>query len=634
MPPGPKARGGSCSPTISPRSSTQVIEVGDLNGSEVDLDKEEASMTVRAEEFKRQGNAAQGNAAYAARDFAAAAAAYGAAIALRGGGARGAVYRANRAAAHAAAGDWAAAARDARCAVAHDASYVKGHYRLAQALLEEGGDADSAAAIAAAAAGLVVDPLCRELHMLMRRALDRASAQHQQQQQQAQRAASRSPPKAARQRDAAPPLPPPPPPSPPRPPSSPAAARSDDALLRMLCAGVDGAGHGLDGVFAQLLQKDAFQRIVFPGLSEEQRKWAPQTFRALLQDPAYSGGLKDAARKAQARAASVLEGVKKRGREGGEDMDAATDAALRPQILQEAFAREVVAMVREVHARAHAAAAEDPAQHASPDQDEATWDQLTLPAVEGLARMSGKAGGVAVVDGYLGGEWPKLVAGDCRRMLAAGRLGAGGGAEAMAWVEPAELAQAYPALHELVIALHALPFELNAKAPALALARALPGSTMVSRLPRGGDVGRRLDSVISGQRTGFKGQLQHESADRGCVEGAGSAAVAAFKITAIYFVGEDEWLPGMGGEVRLMHQAVVEPRKSAAADGDGGGDDSAPTVVEPRPDRLLLFRSEGVWNERAAVEAEDMWTVVFWLHGAAGSCCAEERAAETAATAG
>jgi hypothetical protein len=47
----------------------------------------------------------------------------------------------------------------------------------------------------------------------------------------------------------------------------------------------------------------------------------------------------------QARAAKVLQGVKERGKTRGDIMDAQTEAELRPQILQEAFAREVVAMV-------------------------------------------------------------------------------------------------------------------------------------------------------------------------------------------------------------------------------------------------------------------------------------------------
>jgi hypothetical protein len=64
--------------------------------------------------------------------------------------------------------------------------------------------------------------------------------------------------------------------------------------------------------------------------------------------------------------------------------------------------------------------------------------------------------------------------------------------------------QAYPALFELVTALHGLPFELNAKAPSLQLSQPIPGSTMLSKLPAGGEVHRRLDSVVGGgQTTGY-----------------------------------------------------------------------------------------------------------------------------------
>jgi hypothetical protein len=64
--------------------------------------------------------------------------------------------------------------------------------------------------------------------------------------------------------------------------------------------------------------------------------------------------------------------------------------------------------------------------------------------------------------------------------------------------------QAYPALFELVTALHGLPFELNAKVPSLQLSQPIPGSTMLSKLPAGGEVHRRLDSVVGGgQTTGY-----------------------------------------------------------------------------------------------------------------------------------
>ena len=45
----------------------------------------------------------------------------------------------------------------------------------------------------------------------------------------------------------------------------------------------------------------------------------------------------------------------------------------------------------------------------------------------------------------------------------------------MAWVEPAQLEYGYPALHELVVNVHALTFELNLKGPRLRLSHPFRG---------------------------------------------------------------------------------------------------------------------------------------------------------------
>lgn len=74
---------------------------------------------------------------------------------------------------------------------------------------------------------------------------------------------------------------------------------------------------------------------------------------------------------------------------------------------------------------------------------------------------------------------------DCIRFagtekLSPGLEGGGGAGEhgEIAWVEPtAELESTYPGLHELVVNLHALPFELNSKAPGLRLARPCRGKS-------------------------------------------------------------------------------------------------------------------------------------------------------------
>ncbi|GMH55977.1 hypothetical protein TrLO_g15815 [Triparma laevis f. longispina] len=109
---------------------------------------------------------------------------------------------------------------------------------------------------------------------------------------------------------------------------------------------------GLKGMFSRLLDAKLFQATVFPGLSEEARKTAPRTLMELLEDPVYeeemaSKGIPDA----KAKAHIVFESVKKKGAKENQFMDAQTEANLWPQIMQEAIAHQVVAVVNRVHKR-------------------------------------------------------------------------------------------------------------------------------------------------------------------------------------------------------------------------------------------------------------------------------------------
>lgn len=53
----------------------------------------------------------------------------------------------------------------------------------------------------------------------------------------------------------------------------------------------------------------------------------------LLQSPVYSKAVEESLPRVVAHAASVLEGVKERGAKVGDIMDAATEEALKPQVL-------------------------------------------------------------------------------------------------------------------------------------------------------------------------------------------------------------------------------------------------------------------------------------------------------------
>lgn len=108
----------------------------------------------------------------------------------------------------------------------------------------------------------------------------------------------------------------------------------DRVLARLKEAVSFGTGRSalVDGVFQKLLDKHEFGRLVFPGLSEDQRQGMPRSFRELLDTPLYAAALEaEAVPEALAKARTVLENVKRRGAAEGDVMDESTEAHLWPQ---------------------------------------------------------------------------------------------------------------------------------------------------------------------------------------------------------------------------------------------------------------------------------------------------------------
>lgn len=58
----------------------------------------------------------------------------------------------------------------------------------------------------------------------------------------------------------------------------------------------------------------------------------PRELQELLRSPLYSRAIEESLPRVVASAASVLEGVKERGRKAGDVMDAATEEVLKPQV--------------------------------------------------------------------------------------------------------------------------------------------------------------------------------------------------------------------------------------------------------------------------------------------------------------
>lgn len=95
-------------------------------------------------------------------------------------------------------------------------------------------------------------------------------------------------------------------------------------------------------------------------------------------------------------------------------------------------------------------------------------------------------------DSFLGDEWVTPLVEDSLRFRETGKLhhlGVEREHGEMAWVETDQLEYGYPALHELVVNLHALAFELNLKEPGLRLSRPFQGEK------KRGNKSRMLSSV-------------------------------------------------------------------------------------------------------------------------------------------
>ncbi|KAL3666307.1 hypothetical protein V7S43_008559 [Phytophthora oleae] len=361
--------------------------------------------------------------------------------------------------------------------------------------------------------------------------------------------------------------------------------------------GVNSRGESVvldDGVFAKLLQEDEFQRLIYPGIPKEQLVHAPKNLQTLLEDPWYEQELLALMPKVQAKAASVLSNVKKRGAEQGDVMDSATERMLIPQVLQEAFGREVLAMVHRVNYQKHVKLANDSRLVADPNSDFATWDQLEDEFLDELLLGTSDVRGVAVMDEFMGEEWTQLLLNDVFRMAKNGLLmstvptidakhvldrqntgtqtatlpGAN-----LRFVEHQDCIAEYPALAELIEKLHALPYEINRKRPEKAkLCAQFMHCTAVQQLPAGHTQPLRLDCGSSDKDNGFK-------------------------LTCVYFFN------GVGTRTSLKLRTSLD-------------EDASVRQVSPEPDRLVVFRSQSVLNEITAIpDGEGLFYLTFWIHG-------------------
>ncbi|CAI5739071.1 unnamed protein product [Peronospora destructor] len=346
-----------------------------------------------------------------------------------------------------------------------------------------------------------------------------------------------------------------------------------------------------DGVFAKLLQQDEFQQLIYPGIPTEQLVHAPKSLQTLLEDPWYEQELLALMPKVKEKAASVLTNVKKQGAEQGDVMDPTTERMLMPQIMQEAFGREVLAMVHRVNHQKHVKLANDARLLADPNSDFATWDQLDDEFLNELLIDKSDVSGVAVLDEFMGEEWTQLLLNDVLRMARNGLLMTTRSSEHMmsqrnhkktlsgvklCFIEHQDCTAEYPALVELIEKLHALPYEINMKRPDNAkLCAQFTRCTAIQQLPAGNHQPLRLDCGVGDK-------------DNGC------------KLTCVYF----------------FNAVDTEQKKTNMKLRTALRENSSVRQISPKPDRLVIFQSPFVFNEITTVpDGDDLFYLTFWIHG-------------------
>jgi hypothetical protein len=232
--------------------------------------------------------------------------------------------------------------------------------------------------------------------------------------------------------------------------------------------GVMGGGGMMQGTFACLLDSSTFQSFIFPGSPADVLEVLPKNLKQLLVwEPIELDLIK-----ITKQAVNVLEGVKKRGASTGDTMDSRTEAILRPQVVQEALARELVSAVKKVSkllsnwkAKTTLTIADAGSKVRifgdAADNDSVLLDESCVENFPGIPYFSQPE--------LMGNGWSGAALHDvvryCRTQtmspMSAWKVADGDILPRIAWIEKDSVSSLFPALAEVLNQLQYLPFELN-----------------------------------------------------------------------------------------------------------------------------------------------------------------------------
>eukprot|EP00947_MAST-08B_sp_MAST-8B-sp1_P002069 g2069.t1 len=410
------------------------------------------------------------------------------------------------------------------------------------------------------------------------------------------------------------------------------------------------SGTTIEGEFKKLLEPRYFRSTVYPGRRVDKDSSLPRSLQALLKDDRYTNFLMDAMPAILANGAQVLMNVKAKGAAMGDTMPPETEAMLYPQVMMEAFGRQVKAIVDDVHRQAMRQATHVQVEVASPYSVTASWDQVSEELLHGVVD---EARGFGTQPSFLGSDWAGLVRKDAARYASTEQLDALEGTDGgrFAWLEPADITETYPALAELMQRLAGLPSELNKKMD-WRLKRAINNSIMLTHIPAGGaavggaagaagSVASQLaELAAASERAGPGGS---ELAQKKRWDGGHGRSDSGIKLSCVYFLAGGAgkvWSKSQGGIVRVhqpprteedarkeeQEQEQQEQQQEGRETEDKGAGSAAPAApaapapapapvvlpaetgttveVDPLADSVLMYRSRQVATSLTAIEED------------------------------